>query len=167
MINIIVAIGVNNLIGKNNDLPWHYKEDLQYFKEVTMNKTVIMGEQTFYSIVNRIGKPLPKRKSIVATFDLDFKYDGVEVTHDLIRFLELNKESQEEIFVIGGMQIYKVSLPYANKLYITHVLKEYEGNVYFPEINYSLYDKDIVRKSDELEFCVYTRKKAVKQEVNK
>lgn len=158
MINIIVAIGVNNLIGKDNDLPWHYKEDLQYFKEVTMNKTVIMGEQTFNSIVSRIGKPLPKRKSVVATFDLDFKYDDVEVTHDLIRFLEDNKKSSEEIFVIGGKQIYNVSLPYANKLYITHVLKEYEGNVFFPVIDYSLYDKEVVKRSEELEFCVYTRK---------
>ena len=158
MINIIVAIGVNNLIGKDNDLPWHYKEDLQYFKEVTMNKTVIMGEQTFYSIVSRIGKPLPKRKSVVATFDLDFKYDGVEVTHDLIRFLEDNKNSSEEIFVIVGKQIYNVCLPYVNKLYITHVLKEYEGNVFFPVIDYSLYDKEVVKRSDELEFCVYTRK---------
>ena len=158
MINIIVAIGVNNLIGKDNDLPWNYKEDLKYFKDVTMNKTVLMGEQTFYSIVSRIGKPLPKRNSIVATFDMKFNYEGVTVIHDLVKFLKENQDNEEDIFIIGGKQIYNISLPYANKLYITHVLKEYEGNVFFPEIHYENYDKEIVRRSEDLEFCVYTRK---------
>ena len=72
MINLIVAIGQNNLIGKDNDLPWHYKEDLKYFKETTMNKTVVMGENTFYSIFNRTNKLLPNRKMVVATFNKDF-----------------------------------------------------------------------------------------------
>ena len=83
MVSLIVAIGKNNLIGKDNDLPWHYKEDLQYFKQTTLNKTVVMGENTFYSIFNRTNKLLANRKMGVATFNKEFKMDGVEVTCDL------------------------------------------------------------------------------------
>ena len=84
MINLIVAIGQNNLIGKDNDLPWHYPEDLKYFRSVTSKHTVLMGEATFYSIYDRIGKPLPNRTNIVATLDKNFKRDDVVITNDLI-----------------------------------------------------------------------------------
>lgn len=158
MINLIVAIGKNNLIGKGNELPWYYPEDLKYFKSKTLNKTVLMGENTFYSIVSRIGKPLPKRKSIVATLNEDFSYDGVEVVHDVISFVQTPQE--EDIFIIGGMQIYKLTLPYADRLYITHINKEYEGDVYFPEIDFSNYK--LISKEDcgsDLSFCVYEKVK--------
>ena len=120
MISLIWAMDKNNLIGIDNDLSWHYSEDLKYFKEKTTDKKVIMGENTFYSILNRIGKPLPHRKNIVATLDTNFKRDDVEVTYDLIKFLKDNQDTEEEIFVIGGKQIYALSLPYAKRLYITH-----------------------------------------------
>ncbi len=155
MINLIVAIGNNNIIGKGNDLPWHYPEDLQYFKKTTLNKTVLMGEKTFYSIVSRIGKPLPKRKSIVATLDHAFQYESVEVVYDLINYLQ---NTDEEIFIIGGKQIYELSLPYAKRLYITHINKDYDGDIYFPKINYSEYK--LISKQDsseDLSFCVYER----------
>lgn len=155
MINLIVAIGKNNLIGKDNDLPWHYKEDLQYFKQTTLNKTVVMGENTFYSIVGRTNKLLPNRKMVVATFNKDFKYDGVEVIHDLEKYL---KETKEDVFIIGGCQIYKASLNLVDRMYITHVNKEYEGNMFFPEIDYSLFNKISQRDSGDLSFCVYERK---------
>ncbi len=155
MINLIVAIGVNNVIGKDNELPWHYKEDLQYFKETTMHKTVLMGDNTFYSIVSPRGKLLPNRKMVVATLDQKFHYEGVEVVYDLISYL---KNTKEEIFIIGGSQIYKLSLPYVDRLYITHVKKEYEGNVYFPELDLNLYNKISQKDSGDLSFCVYERK---------
>ena len=157
MISIIVAIGNHNLIGKGNDLPWHYPEDLQYFKEKTLNKTVLMGENTFYSILNRLHKPLPKRNNIVATLDKEFTYPGVTVIHDLISFLK--QPHQEEIFIIGGKQIYRLALPYADRLYITHVNRDYEGDVYFPEIDYQHYrviEENIV---DELVFRIYEKVK--------
>lgn len=155
MINLIVAIGQNNLIGKDNDLPWHYKEDLKYFKETTMNKTVLMGQKTFESIVSRNGKLLPNRKMIVATLDKSFHYDGVEIVNDLIEYL---KNTKEDIFIIGGSQIYKLSLPFVDRLYITHINKEYEGNVYFPPIEWDKYNKVSQRDSGDLSFCVYERK---------
>ena len=156
MINMIVAIGKNNLIGKDNDLPWHYKEDLQYFKQTTTGKTVVMGENTFYSIYNRNHKLLPNRKMVVATFDKNFSFEGVEVIHDLEEYL---KNVKEDVFIMGGCQIYKATLHLVDRMYITHVNKEHEGNVFFPPIDYSLFDKISQRDSGDLSFCVYERKK--------
>ena len=147
---------MNNLIGKDNDLPWNYPEDLKYFKNKTMNKTVLMGKTTFYSIYDRIGKPLPKRKNVVATSDVNFKYDGIEVVNDLVGFLK--EEHEEEIFVIGGRQIYNIALPYADRLYITHINKEYDGDVFFPEIDFGKYNLISSEKNGDLDFCVYERK---------
>lgn len=157
MISLIFAMDINNLIGKDNDLPWHYSEDLKYFKTVTSGKKVVMGENTFFSIVNRIGKPLPNRENYVATLTNDFNYPNVNVINDLISFLETIKDVSEEYFIIGGKRIYELSLPYADRLYITHINREYEGNVYFPKINYSEYKKIKSNKIDELDFCVYER----------
>lgn len=164
MISLIVAIGVNNLIGKDNDLPWNYPEDLKYFKKVTMGKDVIMGENTFYSIESRLNHPLPKRKSIVATLNKDFHYEKegyvVEVVHDYIAFLKEHMgKVEDEMFIIGGKQIYSLSLDYVDRMYITHVNKEYEGNVFFPTIDYSKFNKISSTISGDLEFAVYERKK--------
>jgi dihydrofolate reductase len=141
------------LIGKNNDLPWDYPEDLQYFKYVTLNKTVLMGVTTFESIVQRLNKPLPNRKSIVASLD-NYSYPGVEVINDLIGFLK--KPHNEEIFVIGGKTIYEIAFPYADKLYITHIKKVFEGDTY---LDFDLSDFKLVKSDDneELTFAVYER----------
>lgn len=157
MISLIFAIDKNNLIGKGNDLPWHYPQDLKYFKEKTLNKKVLMGENTFYSIFSRINKPLPKRENIVATLNKDFHYDGVKVVYDLIDYLK-NNNDLEEIFIIGGKTIYSIALPYADRLYITHINKEYDGDVYFPKIDYDKYNKIFSKIDGELEFAIYERK---------
>ena len=109
-----------------------------------------MGEQTFYSIFDRIKKPLPNRDNIVATLDKDFNFPGVKVTNDLISFLK--QKHEEEIFVIGGLQIYKLALPYADRLYITHINKEYEGDVFFPEIDFANYKLISNKRSRRLGF---------------
>lgn len=155
MVSLIVAIGKNNLIGKDNELPWHYKEDMQYFKEKTLNKKVIMGELTFKSIISYINKPLPGRTSIIATLT-DYTYPGIETTSDIIKYLkEFPKD--EEIFIIGGKVIYDLTLDLADRLYITHINKEYSGNVYFKEIDYSKYNLISERISGDLNFSVYER----------
>lgn len=158
MISLIFAIDKNNLIGKDNDLPWHYSDDLKYFKEITTNKKVVMGENTFYSIYNRLGKPLPNRENIVATLSNDFNYQNVKVVNDLITFLKEIKDCKEEYFIIGGKTIYELSMPYADKLYITHINKAYDGNVYFSKINYDEFVKINSTFKDELEFAVYKRR---------
>ena len=155
MINLIVAIGKNNIIGKGNKLPWHYKEDMIYFKNTTMNNTVIMGEMTFKSIISYLNKPLSGRKNIIATLT-DYTYDGVECTNDIISFLS-NFPKDEEIFIIGGKIIYDLTLDVADKLYITHINKEFDGDVYFKDIDYSKYKLINERISGELNFSVYER----------
>lgn len=156
MINLIVAIGKDNLIGMDNKLPWHYKEDMQYFKKITLNNTVIMGEATFKSILSYINKPLPNRTSVIATLS-DYTYSGIETTKDIIAYLQ-NYPKDQEIFVIGGKIIYDLTLDFADRLYITHVNKEYEGNVYFKTIDYSKYIKIKETISGDLNFSVYERK---------
>ena len=155
MVNLIVAIGKNNLIDKGNKLPWHYKEDMLYFKNTTMNKKVIMGELTFKSIISYINKPLPGRTSVIATLT-DYAYPGIEVTNDIIKYLnEFPKE--EEIFIIGGKVIYDLTLDLADRLYITHVNKEYSGDVYFKEIDYSKYNLLSSKVNGDLTFSIYER----------
>lgn len=127
MINIIVATSKNNQIGINNQLPWHISEDLKYFRLTTSGKTVLMGRKTFESI----GRPLPNRKNIVLTRDMSFAPEGVSVVHSLEEALEICK-AQEEIFIIGGGEIYSLFLPYADYLYITLVDKVINGDTDFP-----------------------------------
>ena len=156
MISLIVAMTRKGLIGKDNDLPWNYPEDLKYFKKTTLNKTVAMGEKTFLSIHNRNQKPLPKRKNVVFTFDKDFKCEGVEVSHDLHKYLQEYKG--DDLFIIGGREIYREALPYCKYLYITFIEKEYEGNVYFPKVNFDNYKIISEEKLGELTFTVFERR---------
>ncbi len=155
MISLIVAIGNDNVIGKGNKLPWHYKEDMKYFKEMTMNKTVIMGEMTFKSIISYLNKPLAGRKSVIATLT-DYSYPNVEKTNDIINYLK-NYPTEEEIFIIGGKIIYDLTLDIADRLYITHINKDFEGDVFFKEIDYSEYRKISERISGDLNFSVYEK----------
>lgn len=154
MISLIVAYSKNNkVIGINNQIPWHIKEDFIHFKNYTTNKTIIMGEQTFYSI----GKPLPNRKTIVATIK-DFKYDheDVTVTNDLFATLKEYKEKDEELVVCGGATIYKLALPYVDKMIISEVKKSYEGDAFFPsfEENFKL---ESIEEKDEFVIKIYRR----------
>lgn len=133
-ISIIVAIGKNRVIGKNNKLLWHIPDDLNLrFKKLTLRHPIIMGRKTFESIVSVLGKPLPERTNIVVTRDLSWQYDGVIVVHSLEEGIERGKElDSEEIFIGGGAEIYKAALPYVDKLYLTLIDDEKEGDSYFP-----------------------------------
>lgn len=133
---VIVAMAQNHVIGKENDLPWRIKADLQYFKKVTMGLPLVMGRKTFESI----GKPLPGRKSFVLTRQKDWFYEGVEVSDDLTVLLEAAKlhaknEGFDQVMVIGGAEVYEQVLPYANKLYLTEVHAEVNGDAFFPEFD--------------------------------
>lgn len=156
MINLIVAIAKNNIIGKNNELPWHYPDDLKYFKKITTGKTVVMGRKTFESIISRNGKPLPNRKNVVVTRDVNYKYDGVTVINDLKSYLQAHKD--EDIFVIGGKQIFEESLDFVDRFYITHIDKEYDGDTSL-EINYQNLKEISKTKEGVLTFSVYERVK--------
>lgn len=129
MINMIAAIGSNNEIGKANEIPWNIKEDLKYFKEVTLEKPILMGRKTYESI----GRPLPKRINVVLTSDINFSAKGVIVVHskeEAMCFLNQYSES----FIIGGSQIYDLFLEDVNLLYLTLVDKKIiDADAYFPE----------------------------------
>ena len=131
MISIIAAIGKNNELGKGNALLFSMPADMKYFRETTSGKTIIMGQKTFESI----GRPLPKRLNIVVTRDKNFTHDGVEISHSLEDTLKKYKNSPEEVFIIGGGQIYAQSMEYADKLYITHIdATDKDADTFFPEI---------------------------------
>lgn len=117
MISIIAAIGKNNAIGRKNQLLWHLSEDLKHFKAITTGHTIVMGDRTFDSI----GRPLPNRRNIVVTRNKDFKAEGCEISYSLEEVLDWAKKVPEEVFIIGGGQVYAQALPHADKLYLTLV----------------------------------------------
>ena len=128
LISIIVAVSENGVIGKDNQLIWRLPNDLKRFKALTLGHPMIMGRKTFESI----GKPLPGRTSIVITRNQDFKADGILVVHSLDEALtEARKIEQQEVFIIGGGELYKQALPIADKLYITKVETVTDGDTFF------------------------------------
>ena len=142
MISISVAVAKNNVIGKDNKLLWHISEDLKRFKMITSNRKIIMGRKTFESLPGI----LPNREHIVVTRDENFKVDSdkVKIVHDLNSLLEKYSKCEDEIFVIGGAEIYKQLLPYTQKIYLTKIDATFEGDTYFPEINYDEFKTDYV-----------------------
>lgn len=131
-IAIIAAVGRNGAIGKDNDLLCHVPGDLKRFRAITTGNAVIMGRKTFDSI----GKPLPGRKNIVVSRQKDLKIDGVNVVSSLEEALKKTM-FENEVFIIGGGQIYEQVLPLASKLYLTVIDKDFEADTFFPEIDYS------------------------------
>lgn len=154
MFSAIVAVGKNNEIGKNNQLLWHVSEDLKNFKRITTGKTVIMGRKTFESI----GKPLPNRRNIVLSRTLD-KIDGVEVFHSLDEIIELFGNSEEEIFIIGGANIYKEMFDNFQKLYISFIKKEdNEADAFFQKFDISNWNIIEEKNYDVWDFKVLEKK---------
>lgn len=162
MFSIIVAIGKNNEIGKNNKLLWHIPEDLKKFKKITLGKTVVMGKNTYESI----GKPLPNRYNIVLTKNLksfpNNCNEKLEICDNFSKIVEKYKNSDEEVFIIGGAQVYKktLELKIIEKLYISHIdFSDNEADVYFPEIDYNVWKKVEEEKYSGWKFCVYKKVK--------
>ena len=157
MFSMIVAFDTNKLIGKDNKIPWYYPEDLKYFKEITWGKIVVMGSKTYESIINRLNKPLPNRHSIVITRKKE-KYPEVETYSSIECFINKYRNTNEEIFIIGGKQIYQQLIDYASKLYITHINEEYIGDTYFPDYNQADFKLISEKTNNKLRFAVYERR---------
>ena len=162
MLSIIVAVAKNNVIGKDNKLIWHLPEDLKRFKRLTTGHNIIMGRKTFESL----GRVLPNRKHIVLCNDaeLNINDEKVKIIDDVNK-LEEYINSDEENFVIGGASIYKLLLPKTEKLYITKINQEFEGDVYFPEIKdneWKIIEREKGLKDDknpyDYEYVTYVRK---------
>ncbi len=138
MISLIAAMDKNNVIGYENDMPWSLPNDLRHFKEVTSHHTIVMGRKTYESI----GRPLPNRLNIILSRSDYQTQDQVKVISSIDEIKQMAKS--EEIFVIGGGTIYEQFLPFADKLYITRIEAEFEGDTYFPQ--FDLKDWEVIDK---------------------
>ena len=134
-ISIIVAVALNGVIGNNNELPWKIPGELKYFKQKTINKTVIMGKKTFLSLP---GGALAKRQNIILTSNQKFKADNIITASSLEDGIKIGQKLQKEIMIIGGARVFKEGLKYASQIYLTEVMLKPKGDVYFPKL-----DKDI------------------------
>lgn len=156
---IIAAIGKNNELGENNNLIWHLPQDLKFFKETTMGKTIVMGRKTFESLP----KLLPGRKHIVLSSSNNFPGE-VTVYHSIEEFIGNTSVLDEEIFVIGGASIYKAFVEYASKMYLTHIDATCKtADAFFPEFNNEEWDSEFIKDNEDkgitYKHVLYKRKK--------
>lgn len=136
MLSIIVAKAKNNIIGKDNELLWNLPEDLKRFQNMTTGHVIIMGRKTFESL----GRVLPNRKHVVLSQNPDFKVEdeNVEIVHSMFQ-LQDYMEDENENFVIGGSMIYTLLMPYIQKMYVTQIDKDFEGDSFFPKIDENIW----------------------------
>lgn len=161
MISIIVAVGKNNEIGKDNQLLWHLPNDLKYFKQITMGLPVIMGRKTFESI----GKPLPGRTNVIITRNANYHPESCIVVDSIQNAMKATMPAQD-IMIIGGADIYEQTLPIADRIYVTEVDAELDADKFFPKIDLNHWEeisrkhnqKDEKNKFDH-DFVVYKRKR--------
>ena len=154
---MIAAVGRYFELGKDNDLVWHFKEDMSFFRETTRGATVIMGRKTFESLP----KALQGRRNIVITRNADFKAKDVECVAGVEEAIEKAKED-DKVFIIGGAAIYKAFLKFAETLYLTEIDAEYpEADTFFPAFDKELYNKTVIKTiivdGTRLEFCQYDK----------
>jgi len=156
-ISIIAAMAKNRVIGCNNALPWHLPEDLKHFRQLTMGHPILMGRRTFESI----GKPLPGRTSIVISRNRDFDFPGVKAASSIPEAIALCGDS-EEIFFIGGGDLYRQAIELANRIYLTEIQSEFEGDAHFPEFDAGKWreisrEKRASESGMAFDFAVYDR----------
>ena len=155
---IIAAIGKNRELGKDNGLIWHLPNDLKFFKEMTNNHAIIMGRKTFESLP----RMLPNRKHIVLTSGENLPSE-VEVYKELKQLLESYRDSQEEIFIIGGASIYSQFLEHSDKMYLTEIdAEDINADVFFPDFNHEDYTSELIKENEDngikYKHMVYRRK---------
>ena len=157
MISMISSVGRNRELGKNNNLIWHFKEDMKFFKEMTMGHTVVMGYNTYKSLPG----DLPGRHIIVTTFR---ELDGVDTVSNIDEIVTVYKDSEEEVFICGGASIYKQFLPYADKLYLTEIDdSDDRADTFFPEFDKNEWNKTLIceKESNGINFNMYLYERKV------
>lgn len=140
MINIIAAMSRNRVIGRNGQLPWKLPEDMRHFVKITTGCPVVMGRKTFESI----GKPLKNRTNIILTRDGGYRKEGCLVYHDIQEII--NDFGEENLMVIGGEEVYKSFLPYTNRIYLTYIDQDFEGDTFFPNFESGKWIKELEEK---------------------
>ena len=155
MIRMIWAMTKEQVIGKDNRMPWHIKEDLLYYKSRTEGKTVLMGEATYLSLKGYYKKrPLPYGHIYVASLNKDFQIEDGTVVRDVLSFIQ---DLKEDLWVVGGASIYKLCLPYAQELYISFVKENYSGDTYFPAIDFTQFKLTWEKETDLMHYTIYER----------
>lgn len=155
-VSMIAAVGKNNELGYENNLIWRIKEDLNFFKEYTTGKQMIMGYNTFYSL--RGGKPLPLRKHVVLTKNHEIEEnEQIYIVRSMNELLEYINEYQEEMVVIGGASLYRNMLEYTKKIILTEIDKESDSDAYFPEFNHEEWESETIYENHENDLA-YKRK---------
>lgn len=157
-LSLIVALAHNNVIGINNTLPWHLPEDLKRFRTLTTGHHIIMGRKTYESL----GRLLPERTTVIVTRNKDYKLEGALIAHSLESAVALCK-NDDEVFLIGGAELYQDGLKFADKLYITEVDLSVEGDAFFPQLDLNLWletSREALTSAQGLPFSyiTYTRK---------
>lgn len=147
----IVAMSANRVIGREGKLPWHYPEDLKFFKRTTLGHPILMGRATFDSI----GKPLPGRQNIVLSHTMQSR-EGVTVIRDVAELPKVCGNAQS-VFVIGGARVFEALLPQCDSLYLTHIAKEYEGDVLLPPFEHLFTRVEVLHREGDLEFRHYEK----------
>ena len=158
---LIAALSKNNVIGKDGKIPWHYSEDLKRFKKLTLGHAVLMGRKTYESIIASKGSPLEGRINLVLSSNKDYKVpDNVAIINEIVDALMMcNERRINKLYVIGGERVYRDTLPLAERLELTEVHKDFEGDAFFPKYNRD--DWKEVQRDDRTEysFVTYERKK--------
>lgn len=149
----IVAMSSNRVIGRDGTLPWHFPEDLKFFKRTTLGHPILMGRTTFESI----GRPLPGRQNIVLSRTMEPR-EGITVIRDVSELSQVCP-AESTVFIIGGAQVYAALLPQCAGLYLTWVNEPYEGDTYLPAFEHLFTLKEVIEKTDALEFRYYERLK--------
>jgi dihydrofolate reductase len=152
-VSLIAAVGRNGVIGARNGMPWHLPEDFAYFKRTTMGHPMVMGRKTFDSI----GRALPGRRSIVITRRPDWSHPDVETAHSLAEALSLAGPA-DEVFVVGGGEVYAEAMPYAHRLLVTEVDQEPDGDVHFPPIDPAAWGETSREQRDGFAWVTYDRR---------
>jgi dihydrofolate reductase len=165
---IIVAYSKNHVIGKDNKLLWHLTDDMKFFKKTTQNQTVLMGKNTYWSLPEKF-RPLPNRKNIVLTTNsFENTFENLTVFNNIENTLNtLKNEDLEQLFVIGGSQIYEAFLPFADEILATEVDAIIEGDAYFPIFDESEFHKEILQKfqkneSNDFDFEIISYKRKLR-----
>ncbi|MFA4930759.1 MAG: dihydrofolate reductase [Patescibacteria group bacterium] len=166
MISIIVAASTNNVIGQSNELPWYLPADLKHFSQLTTHHTVIMGRNTYESIIDKLGCPLPKRKNIVITRQTNYPVAKNVVLANSIDMALSKVDPDKETFIIGGAQIYNQFMPHVERIYLTRIHAHIDGDTYFDSFNeqdWELVDEQFHQRADnnsyDYSFLIYERKK--------
>jgi dihydrofolate reductase len=168
ILSAIVAVSENNVIGMDSGLPWRLSNDLKWFRQTTMGKPIIMGRKTFESLP----KILPGRTNIIITRDPGYQIEGAIVTHSLEAAIEAaksleNEGSSDEVVIIGGAEIYRQSLPFLDRIYLTRVHADVAGDTYFPDLELENWSEDFTERHEKSEKDAYDHSFTILNKVNK